>query len=111
MTNMLFMPQNGTVIEFPLKPHIDRCFGYMALALGLDYWLVPQVTSILFERYTMDDEKAKSVVRLLRHVLVARGLGHLIRSPEEFTDEQARPLTRGGSEIMLPVCQTVTMKR
>ena len=108
---MLFMPQNGTVIEFPLKPHIDRCFGYMALALGLDYWLVPQISSLFHENYVMDDEKAKSVVRLLRHILVAKGLSHLIQSHDESTDEQARPLTGAGSEIMLPVCQTVTMKR
>ena len=32
---MLFMPRNATVIEFPLAPHIDRSFGWTALALGM----------------------------------------------------------------------------
>ena len=43
LTNMLFAPPGATIIEFGMKPHVDRCYGFMALALGLDYWLLPQV--------------------------------------------------------------------
>ena len=35
LTNMLFMPRNATVIEFPLAPHIDRSFGWTAYVLGM----------------------------------------------------------------------------
>ena len=96
---MLFMPQNSSVIEFPLRPHIDRCFGYMAMSLGLDYWLVPQVTSILFERYTMDQEKAKAVVRLLRHLLMNKGMQSLIQDSESL-----RETNHGISTTAMPVC-------
>jgi hypothetical protein len=40
---MIFAPTNVSVVEFPLNPVIDRAYGYMAMALGMDYWLVPQV--------------------------------------------------------------------
>ena len=40
---MVFAPHNTTVIEFGLTPHIDRSFGFMAAALGFDYWVLPQV--------------------------------------------------------------------
>ena len=70
---MLFAPRNATIIEFPLKPHTDRCYGYMALALGHSYWLVPQITSHMFSNYVMDEVKVGLVVRLLRHVIDSKG--------------------------------------
>ena len=29
MTNIVFAPSNASVVEFPLKPHCNRFFGYM----------------------------------------------------------------------------------
>jgi hypothetical protein len=76
---MLFAPQNVSVVEFSMKPHCNRCFGYTAMALGIDYWLVPQVSCFYHLRYEMTEEKAQAVVRLLRHLLVQKGLETLIR--------------------------------
>ncbi len=44
----------------------------------LDYWLVPQVNTFYFSRYEMDATKAAFVLRLVRHVLLQKGLGHLL---------------------------------
>ena len=62
-----------------MKPHVDRCYGYMAMALGMDYWVVPQVSAYYHGDYAMDGDKAAAVVRLLKHVLHQRGLSALLR--------------------------------
>lgn len=43
LSNMVFAAQDASVLEFPMDPHCNRCFGYMAMALNLDYWVVPEV--------------------------------------------------------------------
>ena len=43
LANMVFAPRNATIAEFTMSPHCNRCFGYMAAALGLDYWVIPEV--------------------------------------------------------------------
>ncbi len=84
MTNMLFAPEDATVIEFGMEPHVDRSFGYMAMALGLEYWLVPQVSAFYHLKYTMDADKAGAVVRLVEHVLYLKGMGDLIQKRVEL---------------------------
>ena len=72
LTNMLFASKNAKIIEFPLNPHIDRCYGYIAMALGLDYWLVPEINSLYHLNYTMDAIKANIVVNLVKELLQAQ---------------------------------------
>ena len=71
---MLFASPNVSVVEFGLKPHCNRCFGYMSMALGLDYWLVPQLTTHFFGNYEMNEENTSAVLRLLEHLLKEKGL-------------------------------------
>ena len=71
---MIFAPQNATVIEFGLQPHIDRSYGYMAMALGLDYWVLPQISTHLYLRYKVDSGSVAAAVRLVRHVLETKGI-------------------------------------
>jgi hypothetical protein len=78
---MIFAPRNATVIEFAMKPHSNRCFGYMAMALGMDYWLVPQISAFYHLRYTANNSNVAAVVNLLRHVL------KLNKSSNENQDE------------------------
>ncbi len=78
LTNMLFAPSDAVIIEFGLNPHVDRCFGHMAMSLGLEYWLVPQVSSIYHLRYGMTPAKAALVARLMKHVMKSKGLEHLM---------------------------------
>ncbi len=56
----------------------------MAMALGMDYWMVPQVTSNYHTFYTMTKEKADAVVKVLKHVILKQGLGGLLASREEL---------------------------
>ena len=77
---MLFARRNVSVIEFAMKPHCNRCFGYMAMALEVDYWLVPQLSCNYHLKYTLDKTKIAATLRVLQHVIVSKGLGHLLRS-------------------------------
>ena len=66
---MIYMPPNASVVELPLRPYSDRCFGYMAIVLGLDYWMVPQVSSFIKGNYTMDENTADIITRLVVRIL------------------------------------------
>ena len=78
LSNMLFAGRDVSVIEFAMKPHCNRCFGYMAMALDMDYWLVPQLWSNYHLNYALDDEKIAATVRVLRHVIKLKGLSGLL---------------------------------
>ena len=83
LTNMIFMPEGSSVVEFPLLPHESRVFGHMSMALGLDYWVVPQVTAPYLGHYKMDEEKAATVVRLLKHIAQEKGINYGPPLPRE----------------------------
>ncbi len=70
---MIFAPSTASVIEFSLKPNCNRCFGYMAMALGLDYWMVPQVNSSYYGYYSITPENVGFVTDLVRHLLSRSG--------------------------------------
>ena len=81
---MLFAPRDASVIEFPTVPNLNRCFGYMARALGLDYWMVPQVRARFAAKYEFNSENVAAVVRLVRHILTTRGLDRLLQHRDEL---------------------------
>ena len=78
---MIFAPRDASVIEFAMQPHTNRGYGFLSMALGLDYWLVPQLSSHYNWKYTADEENAEAVADVLRHVLKTKGLGEMIRLP------------------------------
>ena len=82
LSNMIYAPSDAAVVEFGLSPQIDRCFGHMAVALGLQYWLVPQVTTNLFNAYLMDEGRAGHVVSLVRHIIERNKWEGIIRRDE-----------------------------
>ncbi len=86
MTNIVFAPPTATVIEFPLKPHVDRCYGFISMAFGLDYWVVPSVSAGYFSRYAMDEEKAQIIVRLVQHVIRTKDLS-IVTTSRSKADE------------------------
>jgi hypothetical protein len=67
---MVFAPRNASVVELSLKPNCNRCFGYMAMSLGLDYWMVPQISSHYEGFYEMTDDGAQSIVTLIKKILL-----------------------------------------
>ena len=46
----------------------------MALALGLDYWLIPQISANYYFRYAIDDAAVQALLRVVMHILELRGL-------------------------------------
>lgn len=81
---MLYMQPGSTVIEMPLEPQADRTFAYMSESLGMDYWLVPSVTSLYYGHYTMTKQKAAMVASVLREALTRRGLASLMTKQDEL---------------------------
>ena len=82
LTNMLWSADGASVIEFPLKPHVDRNFGFLAHMCNHDYWLLPQIWSNYHLKYKLTSDNVAAAVRLLKHVIGARGLNHLIKHDE-----------------------------
>ena len=71
---MIFARKKATIIEFPINPHIDRCFGYMAMALGFDYWLLPQLSSHIYGSYTANSNNIAALLKLVSHVVSVRDI-------------------------------------
>ena len=70
-----------------MRPHVDRCYAYIAAALGQDYWLVPQVSAFYFFNSKMSQEKADLVVRLIKHIISKRGYD-LLRGSRSYANDQ-----------------------
>ncbi len=87
LTNMLVASANTTVAEFVMAPHCNRCFGFEAAALGLDYWVLPEVACFYHLKYDMTTEKAVEVLKTIAHILQTKGLSHLIVNPHVLTDD------------------------
>ena len=65
---MIFAPSTASIVEFAHVPFAERCFAYMATALGLDYWIVPQVRAHYHLNYTLTDDGVAATVRLVTHL-------------------------------------------
>ena len=88
---MLFAPRSATVIEFEHVPHVDRVFGSIAMGLGLDYWLVPQLSTSFPQNYTMTVDSAAAVLRLVKHVIAKRNLGALVQNADATVVDKRHP--------------------
>ena len=84
LTNMLWSADGTSIIEFPLKPHVDRSFGFLAELCGHDYWLVPQMESGYFAKYEATTDSVAALVRVLKQVIKNRGLQYLLKTHDEF---------------------------
>lgn len=73
LVNMVYAPNDVSVIEFPMKPQCNRCFGYIAMALSLDYWIVPEVNCFYHLKYQMSKKKATAVMDVVEHIMEKKG--------------------------------------
>ena len=74
LTNMLWMQNNGSVIEFPLYPAVNRNMGMLAMMCGHDYWLVPELSSEYFGNFQADEDVANTVADVVKHIIISKGL-------------------------------------
>ncbi len=84
MTNMVYASPNISVIEFVMTPHSNRCFGFMAEALSLDYWAVTELTTYYHLKYEATKKNVAAVMRTLEHVIRSKGLEHLLVSRDDL---------------------------
>ena len=102
---MIFTRVNASVVEFPWRPHIDSCYGHLAVSLGLDYWIVPQLSAYQMKNYTATPNNVDVIVRLIGTLLDQKGLGHLKRSNSSRpaatrADEQVITSPENGSAVV-----------
>ncbi len=74
MTNMIYARKGASIVEFPLHPHVDRCYGHMAMALDMDYWVFPPLHAFYHGVYTITPGIATQFQALLQHVAIHQGL-------------------------------------
>lgn len=85
LINMVYLPDNASVVEFPMHPQCNRCFGYVASILGLDYWLVPEIATFYHLKYSMSKKKAFAALEVIRKILEEKGLSHYMDPNFDWT--------------------------
>ncbi len=91
----MFAPRTAAVVEFSMRPHVDRCYAYIAAALGQDYWLVPQVSAFYHLPYTLDESNVDAVMRVVDHLFRKRN----VDDESEQIRQLKGQLDAGDSEI------------
>lgn len=87
LTNMLWAPNDVSIVEFPMTPNCDVCYGYMAMALSMDFWVVPEVTTFYHLKYQMTEKKSQATLAVVKEIIKERNLQHLYsRNSQEHTD-------------------------
>ena len=81
---MIFSEEGTTVIEFAMRPHVNRCFGFMSMALNMDYWLLPHISSSYASFYQVDAGGIDAMLRLVRQVIHRRRLQGILRDRTEL---------------------------
>jgi hypothetical protein len=84
---MIFAPDDASVVEFQLEPQLNRAYGHLAYALGLDHWLVPQIRANHRGFYSLDEKNIDALMQLLRHILTKKGYKDRLLDYQEMSDE------------------------
>lgn len=64
---------------------VSARYRYVAMALGIDYWIVPEVSTFYHLKYEMSKKKAKATLITLRAVLKEKGLVDLMSPTFDWT--------------------------
>jgi len=74
LTNLIWTRPGTSVVQFPMKPNNDNCFGSLASSLGIDYWLIPQINSFYYGVYPpVDDLGIRALVNVVKQILKEKG--------------------------------------
>ena len=82
LANMLWCQTGSSVIEFPLVPYANRNLGMLAMASGMDYHLLPEISANYHLKYRVTGAGVDAAVALLRHIIEKRGLQRLYARDE-----------------------------
>ena len=84
---MIFMQPNASVLEIPLKYFPSRIFGYMAVALKMDYWTVPSVQFGYVAERTLEAGEVQTICDAVEHIVRARGLTGLLAESQDLSSD------------------------
>ncbi len=78
------------MVLFPMRPHIDHTFNYLAAALGLDLTLVNEVSSPYYGNFTLLNEETVqlTVKAILAAARRAKNAGLLEEEQEKEEEEK-----------------------
>ena len=79
LTNMMWIQNRATVIEFPLTNMQNRNLGMLATICEHDYWILTEISSDYYESYEATPDNVNALVELLTHVLSEKMLVDLIK--------------------------------
>jgi hypothetical protein len=74
----MIFARNASIIELAMNPHVDRCYGYMAMALNMDYWILPQLNAFYHLPYVATYDNVAALTRLVTHIIKQRKLHYLL---------------------------------
>jgi len=71
LANCLWQAPGSALVELPLAPLQRSEFAVMAAALGLRYWLVPEIAATQLGRFEVTPETARQAGEAVRRALLA----------------------------------------
>ena len=84
LANMMWCQDGTSVIEFPLVPYANRNLGMLAMAAGMDYYLLPEISANYHLKYHVTREGVDAAVALVRHIIEKKGLQRLYAPRDEL---------------------------
>ena len=57
-----------------MKPHCNRCFGYLAMVFQIDYYCVDSLTAYYHKQYVMTTARAADALLVVSNIISERGL-------------------------------------
>ena len=68
LANLVFCPPGTKFLEFPITPPVLNHYAHLAMALDLEYWVVPEVSTHYLGSYRLDDTTRDLVVELIEQL-------------------------------------------
>jgi len=79
---MIWSHEQTSIVMFPMKPNSDNCYGYMSVALNMDFWLIPQITSYYYGNYRLDDKGVAAVKEVIEILLKKKKFNYDLMIPK-----------------------------
>lgn len=69
LSNMMWAAKGSVVIEFPISPNYNVCFGNLARVLGHKYWVIPELKGCYYGKYQLSKTGLIRLAGTLRSAL------------------------------------------
>ena len=103
LTNIVWAPEDATLVVMPMKPESDVCFAATASAIGADYVEVSSMTAHYFGDYHTTETNVADVVEVVQRIVSEKGLNMEAPKQREFEKEIEAHLKKGEHEEAMTV--------